>query len=121
MHIHYWYSILEYVTPKSKVLEATTAGYTAAEALQNAIDYVKGELTSGDFKDGQKEYLISNLKECRECLFDFLDYMPQEDLLAARKRVEEGTGLVYICVCVCDVYTRVAMYKWYDSDHTLIY
>ena len=92
-----------------KVLEATTAGYTAAEALQNAIDYVKDELTTGDFNDGQKEYLISNLKECRECLFDFLDYMPQEDLLAARKRIEEGTGLVLcccVCMCICDVYTR---------------
>ena len=97
--------ILEYITPQSKVIEATTAGYTAAESLQNAIDYVKDELTSGDFKDGQKKYLISNLKECRECLFDFLDYMPQEDLLAARKRVEEGTVLCVMCN-VYDLYTR---------------
>ena len=48
-------NILEYIKPESKVIEATTAGYTAAEALQNAIDYVKDELTTGDFKDGQKE------------------------------------------------------------------
>lgn len=118
MHLntrHLIFDILEYVTPKSKVLEATTAGYTAAEALQNAIDYVKDELTTGDFKDGQKEYLISNLKECRECLFDFLDYMPQEDLLAARKRVEEGTVL---CVYVYVVYILVAMYVHNDMMDT---
>ena len=56
---------IEYVTPESKVIEATTAGYTAAESLQSAIDYVKDELGTGDFKEGQKEYLISNLRECR--------------------------------------------------------
>ena len=80
----------EYITPESKVVEATTVGYEAAEALQNAIDYVNADLKAGDFENGQKEYLISNLKECRECLFDFLSYMPQDDLASARKRVEEG-------------------------------
>lgn len=79
-----------YVTPEDKVIEATTFGYEAAEALQTAIDYVNSELGSGDFKKDQKEYLISNLKESRERLFDFLDFMPKDELLAARKRVEEG-------------------------------
>ena len=81
-----------YVTPEDKVVDATTFGYEAAEALQTAIDYVNSDLSSGDFKDGgqKEEYLISNLKECRERLFDFLDFMPKDELLAARKRVEEG-------------------------------
>ena len=79
-----------YVTPEDKVVDATTFGYEAAEALQTAIDYVNSELGSGDFKKDQKEYLISNLKESRERLFDFLDFMPKDELLAARKRVEEG-------------------------------
>ena len=80
----------EYINPQSKVVEATTAGYEAAEALQNAIDYVNSDLGKGPFEDGQKEYLTSNLGECRERLFDFLSYMPQDKLKDARKRVEEG-------------------------------
>ncbi|KAL7526162.1 hypothetical protein ACHAWF_001655 [Thalassiosira exigua] len=79
----------EYVSPSSKVVEATEAGYEAAEALQAAIDYVDGDLKAGEFEEGQKEYLSSNLAECRERLFDFLAYMPKEELEAARKRVEE--------------------------------
>lgn len=79
----------EYVTDSSKVVEATTAGYEAAETLQNAIDYVNSDLRQGDFEKGQKEYLTSNLNDCRERLFDFLSYMPQEKLEAAHKRVEE--------------------------------
>jgi hypothetical protein len=80
----------EFVSPADKVVDATTAGYEAAEALQNAIDYVKDELKSGPFEKGQKEYLTENLSECRERLFDFLSYMPKDKLEAARKRVEEG-------------------------------
>ncbi|KAL7440062.1 hypothetical protein ACHAXM_008362 [Skeletonema potamos] len=79
----------EYVTPSSALVDATTAGFESAEALQNAIDYVKSDLKSGPFEKGQKEYLTSNLRECRERLFDFLSYMPQDKLQAARKRVEE--------------------------------
>jgi hypothetical protein len=83
-----------YVVPYTDVVEATSAGYEAAEALQNAIDYVNsdgdGGLGYGPFVDGQKEYLTSNLRLCRERLFDFLSYMPQEKLERARKRVEEG-------------------------------
>lgn len=79
----------EYVTPASALVDATTAGFESAEALQNAIDYVKSDLKSGPFEKDQKEYLTSNLTECRERLFDFLSYMPQDKLYAARKRVEE--------------------------------
>jgi hypothetical protein len=80
----------EFVTPPDKVVDATTAGYESAEALQNAIDYVNSDLKQGPFEKGQKEYLTSNLQECRERLFDFLSYMPQTKLQEARKRVEEG-------------------------------
>ncbi len=81
----------EYVVSNTDVVEATSAGYEAAEALQNAIDYVNsdagdGGLGYGPFVDGQKDYLISNLRLCRERLFDFLSYMPQEKLEGARKR-----------------------------------
>eukprot|EP00584_Thalassiosira_punctigera_P010662 CAMPEP_0172535140 /NCGR_PEP_ID=MMETSP1067-20121228/7276_1 /TAXON_ID=265564 ORGANISM="Thalassiosira punctigera, Strain Tpunct2005C2" /NCGR_SAMPLE_ID=MMETSP1067 /ASSEMBLY_ACC=CAM_ASM_000444 /LENGTH=279 /DNA_ID=CAMNT_0013320043 /DNA_START=100 /DNA_END=939 /DNA_ORIENTATION=- len=81
--------VSQFITPESKVVEATNAGYEAAEALQNAIDYVKEELGTGEFDKGQKEYLIENLAECREKLFDFLAYVPQEKLEGARRRVEE--------------------------------
>ena len=33
----------EYISPQDKVVDATTAGYEAAEALQNAIDYVNND------------------------------------------------------------------------------
>ena len=82
-----------YVIPYTNVVEASSAGYEAAEALQNAIDYVNSEnggLGYGPFVDGQKEYLKSNLRMCRERLFDFLSYMPSDKLEDARKRVEEG-------------------------------
>lgn len=85
----------EFVSPTDKIVDATTAGYEAAEALQNAIDYVKDDLKSGPFENGQKDYLTENLAECRERLFDFLSYMPKDKLEAARKRVEEGRCLYH--------------------------
>lgn len=89
------YRLLDQITfasdfvPAESVVDATTAGYEAAEALQNAIDYVNSDLKSGPFDKGQKEYLVSNLKECRERLFAFLDYMPEDKLESARGRVEK--------------------------------
>ncbi len=82
-----------YITNQDDMVEATGAGYEAAEALQNAIDYVNSDLRHGPFEEGQKEYLSSNLRECREKLFLFLDKMPQTKLAEARKRVEEGKKL----------------------------
>jgi hypothetical protein len=82
----------EYIIPSSSdsVIDATTAGYEAAEALQNAIDYVNSNnLGVGELKDGQREYLKTNLQICRERLFDFLVYMPCDKLDEARRRVEE--------------------------------
>ena len=79
----------DFVQPAESVVDATTAGYEAAEALQNAIDYVNADLKSGPFEKGQKEYLVSNLQECRERLFAFLDYMPEDKLESARRRVEK--------------------------------
>lgn len=79
-----------YITDADAMVDATNAGYEAAEALQNAIDYVNAELRQGPFEKGQKEYLTSNLRECRDSLFVFLDNMPQTKLAEARKRVEEG-------------------------------
>ena len=78
----------EYVSPASAVVEATSAGYESAEALQAAIDYVNSDLKTGTFDKGQKEYLTGNLSECRERLFDFFEYMPKDKVDAARKRVE---------------------------------
>ena len=82
----------EYIAPSSSnsVVDATTAGYEAAEALQNAIDYVNSNnLGVGELKDEQKEYLKTNIQICRERLFDFLAYMPRDKLEEARRRVEE--------------------------------
>lgn len=88
----------EYITPVEGVVDATTAGYEAAEALQNAIDYVNSDLKSGDFEKGQKEYLTNNLTECRERLFDFMSFMPKAKLDDARKRVEEGEFLLLLVI-----------------------
>ena len=65
-------------------------GVEAAEAPKNAIDYVNADLQTGDFRQGQKEFLTANLTDCRERLFDFLSYMPKDKLEGARERVEEG-------------------------------
>mmetsp|Transcript_10602 Transcript_10602/g.20465 ORF Transcript_10602/g.20465 Transcript_10602/m.20465 type:complete len:254 (+) Transcript_10602:251-1012(+) len=82
-----------YITNQDVMVEVTGAGYEAAEALQNAIDYVNADLRHGPFEKGQKEYLTSNLRECREKLFLFLDKMPQTKLAEARNRVEEENVL----------------------------
>lgn len=75
------------------MVESTAAGFEAADALQNAIDYVNEGLKQGPFEKGQKEFLTSNLSECRERLFEFLAYMPKDKLEGARKRVEEENVL----------------------------
>ena len=51
-----------------------------------------------DMRQGkeQKEFLIEELSNTREKLFDFVSYLPssgQEKLLAARKRVEDENKL----------------------------
>ncbi len=56
---------------------------------QNAIDHVNQDLQSGPLTPEQKDYLTSNLQECRDELFGFLRYMPPDKLEAARRRVEE--------------------------------
>ena len=93
------YKLLDQITylstllPPDDLVQATNAGLEAADALQNAIDYVKFELKSGPLSTEQKEYLIGNLSTCREELFVFLKYVPQDKLLDARKRVEEENVL----------------------------
>lgn len=98
------------------MVEATTAGYGAAEALQNAIDYVNSDLGSGPFENGQKEYLSSNLSECRELLFEFLGYMPQEKLEAARRRVEEGEKVGCILMKVFSLYQQKEVFALHTTS-----
>jgi hypothetical protein len=82
-----------FVDPKDELVAASEAGYEAVDALQGAIDYVKNDLGVGPLSDSQKTFLTSSLKLCRENLFIFLKYMPQDKLEGARKRVEEENVL----------------------------
>ena len=75
--------------PSEHLVEATEAGNEAAEELQSAIDYVRGDLKSGPLEQKQKDFIIGSLQNARESLFVFLDFMPQQKLEEARKRVEE--------------------------------
>lgn len=78
-----------FVSPSDAVVEATEAGYEAADALQGAIDFVRDDLGEGPLSDAQRTFLTSSMQSCRESLFVFLKYMPQDKLEGARKRVEE--------------------------------
>mmetsp|Transcript_12692 Transcript_12692/g.23788 ORF Transcript_12692/g.23788 Transcript_12692/m.23788 type:complete len:332 (-) Transcript_12692:50-1045(-) len=75
--------------PSEHLVEATQAGNIAAEELQSAIDYVRNDLSSGPLDVKQKEYIINALTTTREELCIFVDLLPQDDLEAARARIEK--------------------------------
>ena len=87
------------------VVAATQLGNEAADALQEAIDFVyayannnnKQAQESGTMMTlEQRDFLKSSLTECREKLFEFVEYLPPADqvkLLEARKRVEDENNL----------------------------
>jgi hypothetical protein len=77
-----------FVQPQDDIITAVQAGNEAVESLQTAIDYVNNDLKVGALTNDQRDYLTSNLTNCREKLFVFLKYMPQDKLLQARERVE---------------------------------
>jgi hypothetical protein len=82
----------QYVQPADGIIVAVEAGNEAVESLQAAIDYVNAELSSigqQPLTDEQRSYLTSNLSNCREQLFTFLKYMPEDKLQQARDRVED--------------------------------
>jgi len=83
----------QFVLPAEEIVTATNAGLEAADSLQNAIDYVNLQLRTGPLRAEQAEYLRTNLSSCRNELFTFLQYMPQDKLEQARKRVEEENVL----------------------------
>uniref|UniRef100_A0A7S2SGU6 Uncharacterized protein n=1 Tax=Eucampia antarctica TaxID=49252 RepID=A0A7S2SGU6_9STRA len=85
--------LASYIQSQDDVVVATSAGYEAVDALQNAIDYVKTDLNTGPIRNDQKEFLTSNLRTCREELFIFLKYIPSDKLAEARKRVEQENVL----------------------------
>ena len=98
------YRLLDQINSVSKfinaddVVAATQVGNEAADALQDAIDFVYGYQKPN--KDGdamtrqQKDFLLAALTETREKLFDFFSYLPdQTKLLEARARVEEENKL----------------------------
>ncbi len=78
-----------FVNPKDDLVMASEAGYEAVDALQGAIDFVRNDLGEGLLTDSQRTFLTTSMQTCRENLFVFLKYMPQDKLEAARKRVEE--------------------------------
>jgi len=101
------YRLLDQVNYISKfirdddILMATQLGNEAAESLQEAIDFVYA-LPAGSSKKAdealmtpeQRDVLKRTLTETREKLFDYLDYVPDQDkVMDARKRVEEENRL----------------------------
>jgi len=89
------YKLVDQVTycstfiPSEHLVEATEAGNEAAEELQSAIDFVRAELKSGPLDPKQKDVINDALRTTRESLFIFLDFLPQEKIEQAHKRVEE--------------------------------
>lgn len=95
------YRLLDQVNYVSKfldsdaVVEATQLGYEAADALQEAIDFVNGFKQDGSAMTlEQRNFLKDALTETREKIFDFLEYLPdQGKVTTARTRVEEENKL----------------------------
>eukprot|EP00547_Thalassionema_nitzschioides_P011123 CAMPEP_0194262532 /NCGR_PEP_ID=MMETSP0158-20130606/46590_1 /TAXON_ID=33649 /ORGANISM="Thalassionema nitzschioides, Strain L26-B" /LENGTH=229 /DNA_ID=CAMNT_0039002691 /DNA_START=1 /DNA_END=690 /DNA_ORIENTATION=- len=80
--------------PPADIVQATQAGNEAADALQDAIDFVMASKNGDSLSNEQKEFLLKSLSETREKLLIFVDYLPDRDkLLAARARVEEENKL----------------------------
>mmetsp|Transcript_3031 Transcript_3031/g.8555 ORF Transcript_3031/g.8555 Transcript_3031/m.8555 type:complete len:224 (+) Transcript_3031:12957-13628(+) len=76
-----------YISP-DELVSASAAGIEASEHLQDAIDFVRNELKPGPLESEQRDFLITALQNSREKLFVFLEYVPQDKLQEARKRVE---------------------------------
>lgn len=89
------YRVLDQITYCSKfiapddIVEATAAGFEAADSLQEAIDYVATGLGSGPLTEKQKRSLTEALTTTRQELFKFLKYVPSDKLQEARLRVEK--------------------------------
>eukprot|EP00522_Entomoneis_paludosa_P012293 CAMPEP_0172452256 /NCGR_PEP_ID=MMETSP1065-20121228/9980_1 /TAXON_ID=265537 /ORGANISM="Amphiprora paludosa, Strain CCMP125" /LENGTH=130 /DNA_ID=CAMNT_0013204293 /DNA_START=346 /DNA_END=738 /DNA_ORIENTATION=+ len=77
-----------FISPEHLV-EASAAGNEASQEMQDAIDFVRNDLKPGPLEAEQKEFLISALRNSREELFAFLEYVPQDKLAEARARVEK--------------------------------
>ena len=82
-----------FVNPKDELVMASEAGYEAVDALQGAIDFVRDDLGEGPLLEAQRTFLVASMQSCRENLFVFLKYMPEDKLAGARKRVEEENVL----------------------------
>lgn len=90
------YRLLDQITyvstflPADALVPATEVGNEAVDELQTAIDFVYGFKDGGVMTAEQKDYVTLSLRETREKLFTFLDYLPnQMKLDEARLRVEE--------------------------------
>ena len=77
-----------YISPDNLVA-ASAAGNEASESLQDAIDFVRNDMQPGTLDDKTKDYLTNLLSNAREQIFAFLDFVPQDKLEQARKRVEQ--------------------------------
>jgi len=82
------------VTPADKLVEASEAGYEAADALQTAIDFVKNDANwsdpdSPEVCSERAAVLTRSMTECRERLLVFTDFVPADKLRNARLRVED--------------------------------
>ena len=95
------YRLLDQVTLVSQYMDndnlvaAAQVGNEAADRLQEAIDFVYGfKQDASAVTPAQKEFVTSALRDTRELLFQFVDYLPDQSKLSnARHRVEEENKL----------------------------
>ena len=82
--------------PADNLVVAVQAGNEAAESLEDAIDFVKryDPKDISSMTNDQRDFLITELTNTRERIFDFVEFIPDQSKLEdARKRVEEENKL----------------------------
>eukprot|EP00929_Paragymnodinium_shiwhaense_P039616 TRINITY_DN20800_c0_g1_i1.p1 TRINITY_DN20800_c0_g1~~TRINITY_DN20800_c0_g1_i1.p1 ORF type:complete len:334 (-),score=86.01 TRINITY_DN20800_c0_g1_i1:429-1310(-) len=79
---------------KDKVQKAKQSGDAAVETLQTALEYFAKELKVKTLSDEQRKFIQEAMVSCRTKLEDFLSYMPQDQVKAARRFIEDENALI---------------------------
>lgn len=82
-----------YVEQPNKMMEATTVGNEAVDALETCRDYFNTNLKVDVIGPQQRDFVVKAMGVTRTKLDGFLRYLPQDQVDAARRQVEEENAM----------------------------